>query len=314
MKLRSRTSIAVFALALVLGTAFPAAGKAAFPGSPGLIALQRSADPDESSIWVLNWQTGDARQLTQEAYDADPAFSPTGRWIAFRSDDSWHAYLNIWAIRPDGSGLHRLTKGKTELEADEPAFSPNGRWVAFQAAGRKRRVIERVPLFGGHQQLLVSGRGMASAFSPAYSPDGRHLAWVEWLETEKAVPHIYIGMPDGRRRRRLVAGGEPDFSPDGRSIVFLREGRCPNGEFGSAIYTLVLATGQLHAIASACGDELSSPAFSPDGGWIVYTRYSGLRSELAFTPVVRAPSQIAPLAGLGTDFPVDTTPSWQPIP
>lgn len=289
--------------------------RAAFPGSPGLIAVQRSPDANESSeIWVLDWQTGAARQLTNRGYNRSPTFSPNGRWIAFVSDIP-RGWFNIWAIRPDGSGLRRLTKGWGEHEAEDPAFSANGRWVVFSAESHQGgREIARVALSGGHWRTLIPQRGKVSAFDPSYSSDGRHLVWVEYREVRRALPHIFIGGPSGGGARRLTVGNEPEFSPDGRSIVFLREGRCRNGNRGTEIDTLSLDTGQLRQVKLSCGAELDSPTYSPDGGWIAYTVYSEERSEIAFSLVFGVSSQIAPPAGLGAEFPVDASPSWQPIP
>lgn len=72
---------------------------------------------------------------------------------------------------------------------------------------------------------------------------------------------------------------------------------------GTEIDTLSLDTGQLSHVRSSCGDELDSPTYSPGGGWIAYTVYSEERSEIAFSSVFGASSQIAPPAGLGADLP-----------
>lgn len=306
---------ALLVVALCFGFASARQAHAAFPGEPGLIAVQRSPDSNKSSeIWVLDWQTGAARQLTTRGYNRSPAFSPNGHWIAFVSDIP-KGWFNIWAIRPDGSGLRRLTKGWGEHGAEDPAFSADGRSVAFTAESHQGgREVARVALSGGRWRTLIPQRGKMSAFDPSYSPDGRHLAWVEYREAPRALPHIFIGNPSGRGGRRLTAGSEPEFSPDGHSIVFLREGRCGSGRVGTEIDTLSLDTGQLSHVRSSCGDELDSPTYSPDGGWIAYTVYSAERSEIAFSSVFGVSSQIAPPAGLGADLPVDASPSWQPIP
>ncbi len=295
---------------------FAAPAQGTFPGTPGLIALQRSADPNASNIWLLDWQTGAARQLTHGDYDAEPTFSPSGEWIAFRSDASWHGYLNIWAIRTDGTGLHRLTRGKGDLDAESPTFSANGRWVAFFAEplGDDRTQIDRVPLNGGHRQVLISPGRKGYALSPSYSPDGRHLAWVQGVEAPKAEPHIYIGNTLGRQARRLTTGTEPQFSPDGRSIVFLRGFSCGNGLPGSEIDVLSLDSGQLTPVKESCGPLLRSPTFSPDGTWIAYEIDSDEKSVLGFLPRPGTTPSFTPLTGLGTDLSVDAAPAWQPVP
>lgn len=302
--------------ASAIGLIAPGVASATFPGKPGLIALQRSADPDGSNIWLLDWQTGAARQLTSGDFDGVPTFSPNGEWIAFRSDASWHGYLNIWAIRTNGSDLHRLTKGKGDLSRDEPAFSANGRWVAFtaEAPGRNGYQIERVALSGGHRRDLVPGTRRKSAWAPVYSPDGKHLAWVAGPEvgTHTSEPHIYLGDAQGQHARRLTAGGAPEFSPDGHSLVFLRDLGCPGGLSGSEIDVLSLDSGQLTHVKQSCGQLLRSPSFSPDGTWIVYTIDSEEGSALGFVSVPGTMAGYTPLSGLGTDLPVDEAASWQP--
>ena len=314
MSNRPRGTLGVL-LALCLWSAFAASAHATFPGSPGLVAVQRTPDANESSeIWVLDWQTGAARQLTTRGYNRSPAFSPDGRWIAFVSDLPM-GWFNIWAIRADGSGLRRLTKGWGERGAEGPTFSADGRWVAFSVNARRGgRRIARVALSGGHWQTLVPKRGEVSASNPAYSPDGQHLAWVRYREAAGALPRIFIGNPNGQGGRPVTVGVEPEFSPDGHSMVFLRAGRCRDGSRGTEIKTLSLDTEQLSQIKVSCGPELSSPTYSPDGGWIVYSIYAGERSKIAFSPVPGASSQIAPPAELGADLPINFSPSWQPIP
>jgi Tol biopolymer transport system component len=60
------------------------------------------------------------------------AWSPDGRSILFASHrDHPDNYRDIYVMRPDGSGVKRLTHVRAEM----PAWSPDGRYIVFSAGG-----------------------------------------------------------------------------------------------------------------------------------------------------------------------------------
>jgi len=68
------------------------------------------------------------RRLTDDSFrDRGPSWSPDGQRIAFYSDRAG-AYEH-WVIRPDGSGLERLTT-RREGSSNFPVWSPDGRTIA----------------------------------------------------------------------------------------------------------------------------------------------------------------------------------------
>jgi TolB protein len=59
------------------------------------------------------------------AYDGWPMWSPDGRWIIFASNRDKSAYTGqIYAVRPDGKELRRLTHGLWSRV--QPSFAPSG--------------------------------------------------------------------------------------------------------------------------------------------------------------------------------------------
>lgn len=67
----------------------------------------RDGDPD---LYVMDADGTNVRQLTNApGYDGGPFISPDGNWVIFRSDRHKKEYLQIFAIRLDGSGEVQLT-------------------------------------------------------------------------------------------------------------------------------------------------------------------------------------------------------------
>jgi Tol biopolymer transport system component len=60
------------------------------------------------------------------------AWSPDGRSILFQSHrDHSDNYNDVYVVRPDGTGVKRLTRANGET----PAWAPDGRYVVFSAGG-----------------------------------------------------------------------------------------------------------------------------------------------------------------------------------
>src|SRR4051812_41991647 len=97
---------------------------------------------------------------------------------------------------------------------------------------------------------------------------------------------IFSMPPEGRRSHRLTAGTgatfNPDFSPNGSQIAFERRYGDDPTKKPDAIFTVKSSGGRETKISSDCtgqclGDD--GPAWSPDGGQILFTR--------AFGPIVK---------------------------
>ena len=79
-------------------------------------------------IYVMNADGSGLRRLTHNrAYDAEPAWSPDGRKIAFRSTRNGNR--DIYVMNADGSGKRNLTRNPAQ--DGSPSWSPDGRRIAF---------------------------------------------------------------------------------------------------------------------------------------------------------------------------------------
>jgi Tol biopolymer transport system component len=98
------------------------------------IAFDRGVH-DQHAIFVMNADGSDARQLTPWSLRAaQPDWSPDGKELVFYSnyDGSSKVSANLYTIRPDGTGIHRLTDATGgAVQYLSASFSPDGQWIAF---------------------------------------------------------------------------------------------------------------------------------------------------------------------------------------
>ena len=200
------------------------------------------------------------------------AAAPPGLIVFARTVGS---HQELFSIRPDGSGLRRLTHDRRH-EA-EPALSPDGRLIA--AVGGPGIVIRTRT---GRLVRRITSRGDSQLTELSWSPGGRWIAFLaERCQSDEGggdpsplCADLWLVRPSGRTRRRLVAanvytndlGTNYTWSPNGRSIVFER--------FQPAGLAIVDArTSAIRALRGTArlgGD----PAWSR-AGWIVFTRQRG---------------------------------------
>ena len=105
-------------------------GNAGFPSwSPGGKRIVYRVATPEQGLRILNLEDGKVATLTTE-YDNFPAWSPKGdviEFTSFRDGD-----FEIYTIRPDGSGVRRLThSGGNDAHG---IWSPDGEWIVFSSS------------------------------------------------------------------------------------------------------------------------------------------------------------------------------------
>jgi TolB protein len=300
---RAIAFVAMVSLLTTLTIAQP--GSATTPGDNGRIAFKGYLDPDRSTgaIFTIGPEGTHTRQITFPAagtVDDQPDWSPDGSLIAFRRcvPDTVCA---IYTIKSDGTQQHRLSAPcvakPPDIEtrcADESdvAFLPDGHRVVFtRATGRVRQfstgeafiqhsdIVIR-DLSGRNRQVVLRSRPFAGDnVEMAASPDGTQIAFRRQnsplVKPANGIA-IFVLRIDGTHLRRITpwslrAGDHPDWSPDGRWILFRSN---DDGDFlNSQLYVIHPDGSGLRQITHVrATTTLLSSSFSPNGRRIVYSR------------------------------------------
>jgi TolB protein len=85
-----------------------------------------------SAIYLISTDGTIVRRLTPPKLDAgNPDWAPNGQRIVFNSFYEAQSESELYTIRPDGTGLHRIRKEQTNNYSFDPVWSPDGARIAF---------------------------------------------------------------------------------------------------------------------------------------------------------------------------------------
>jgi Tol biopolymer transport system component/DNA-binding winged helix-turn-helix (wHTH) protein len=206
----------------------------------------------------------------------DAAFSPDGNHVAFtvsEPDDRAGVYIIVIG----GEKPLRLTGDSSDCC---PVWSPDGRAVAFVRLEQTSYTIYSVSALGGTPKVLYSNRsdlsghvGMRPAFS--WSPDGNELA-VTTVSPPLGRPAItLISLADGASRPITLPPRDysdwcPAFSPDGKSVAFLR---ASGPGLDEDIYVVPVTGGQGKRLTFDSRQLGEGLAWTPDSRDIVFSSW-----------------------------------------
>lgn len=192
---------------------------------------------------------------------SDPQVSPDGLWVAYVVTGSDRAADEersaIWMVSWDGKQQLALTAAASDT--DKPRWSPDGRYLSF--LGYPARSDKR-------QIMLLDRRGGEAVPVTAVSGDIRDYAW----------------SPDGRRV--ALAMDEPgDSSKPPKPIVIEamhfkhdEDGYRGNGR-RRHLYLADIETKRLETLTADPDFNEDLPAWSPDGGRILFSRSRELGTD-----------------------------------
>jgi len=206
----------------------------------------------QEEVWLVPVGGGEPMLLTEQA--SQPALSPDGTYVAFRSHRSDMAGLVIMPVT--GGEWQRLTH---YVEDSVPAWSPDGTRLAFASnrEGDRRWRIYHVWADGQSPATKLT-----FGHAPAWSPDGTRIVY-QGCDAQGNLCGLWAMNPDDGTSEPLtdVPGDTaPAWSPDGTRLAFASYERSGNWE----LYLLDLASGEVTVLAPHPAND-GLPAWSPDG-------------------------------------------------
>jgi eukaryotic-like serine/threonine-protein kinase len=214
---------------------------------------------------------------TTEGLHEFPAWAPDGKRIAYSKD--LNGFRKIF-VKPLQGDPQQVTAG--DYDDIQPKWTPDGRGILFVRSNQSRVKLEPGDVFGQYdggdvwRKDLASGQEeklLGNAFNPSFSPDGKMIA----VDASWAGPRrIWIADAQGHNPQQITSDSseavghlEPNWSPDGKQIVFqhLERTRFSTRVVNVATHTVTALTdGRFHDL---------NPVWSPSGKYIYFSSDRG---------------------------------------
>jgi Tol biopolymer transport system component len=196
--------------------------------------------------------------------------SPDHKWLLIVEMDGAGVFQPCRLIPFDGSSAGRQVGPRGTCTS--AGWSPDGRWMYFSAYVGASSHLWRQRFPDGTPEQITFGTTDEDGITVA--PDGRSL--VTSIGTNQSS--VWIHEPSGDRS--ISSEGfayDPRFSPDGKRVYYLLQGRSASSS--NELYSMDLASGTTDRLLP--GVSLQSYEISHDGKEVVFTkRQGGANSEI----------------------------------
>jgi TolB protein len=205
-----------------------------------------------SAIYLQDLGSGERQKLSDApGINGAPAWSPDGGELALTL--SKEGSPDIYTLSVATRSLRRVTRDAgIETEA---SWSPDGRHLVFTSDRGGKPQLYLISVNGGEPQRLTydgayNARGV-------FSPDGRHLAMVQGGDGGYRIAVMDMASRSSRVLTRGSLDESPGFSPDGRTILYIRK------DGGPEQLAAVSLDGKQHFTVPVRAGDVRGAAWSP---------------------------------------------------
>src|SRR6185295_17307017 len=243
------------------------------------LAFQGVSSPDldavpvgSSTLWIVNSQGGEPRQLTQvnnpPGSHYAPSWSPDAKRVAFINFNT--VSPQVWSIAVSGDGLRSITKHGTG-DKSWPIYAPDGNSIYYN----RGEAFWKTPVSPDSgaavgEPIKVADLGSTVIRNATLSASGKWLAYSAYTSTDNliSVPISPLtnepaGSPSFLTNQPGTRHTAPAFSPDGSKIAFSaqRRGNASN------LWIVDADGGNLNQITTEGG---RFPSWYPDGKQLAF--------------------------------------------
>lgn len=236
------------------------------------IIFQWGRDDPSGEIYTINPDGKEPLRLTFNPAstlaafpptDSHPIWSPDGKKIAFMSMRDNDNGVDVYVLNADGKQQKRLTHSGV-ISSEALAWSPDSKKLALVESG----ALTLFDVSSGSSSKILND--IPSTIT--WAPDGKKILLGGFLNGINNT--MWLINSDGSDMRKFpsetVFGREPNWSPDGKRIVFTKTGRNEKGEHIVQGLFLINSDGtKLISLASA---RTRYPVWSPDNQRIAFLK------------------------------------------
>jgi len=273
-----------------LGYAFTRGGGAHLPKYPGLIAVRAGC-----GVQHMFFDGTDKKTMCLQGVFDEVSVSRNGEKLA------WDTKAGVAIFVSDVDGANPVNAQVPPGYNSGPTLSPDGTQIAFlhSAHDDGNYDIWVSSVDANDAEQVTSTRNVSDV---AWSPVDDWIAYVQNWSEDTEEGQLWLVHPDGSDAHTIgVDGDAPDWSPDGKQLVYVHEGSLwvvdPDGE-------------NAHRVIP----DAHAPAWSRDGEMLAFLRSAPCSRNLCPERLMRAFSNGTQPEPVGATYPDQRRVVWLPDP